>query len=133
MQLAGQLVTYIKRQALAAMSAVDRQLDLMTFAHQAFGDTGADPVTAPVDHQHRTPRFHLIAQHLPGVHYLKLAGTLERRPVGGGAGSGNDQIRALTFDQRAVDPGVAHHFYTCQGHFPLKVGAGTPELATPWQ
>ncbi|MNP21161.1 hypothetical protein D3C76_1137680 [compost metagenome] len=70
MQLAGQLVAHVQRQAFAAMGAIDRQLHLVALAYQAFGDAGADPVAAPVDHQHRAPRFCFIAQYLPGIHHL---------------------------------------------------------------
>ncbi|MNJ75345.1 hypothetical protein D3C77_724280 [compost metagenome] len=61
MQLAGQLIAHVQRQVFAAMGAIDRQLHLVAFAYQAFGDAGADPVAAPVDHQHRTPWLCLVA------------------------------------------------------------------------
>ncbi|MNN50403.1 hypothetical protein D3C81_1649870 [compost metagenome] len=131
MQLAGQLVAHVQRQVLPAVGAVDCQLHLVPLAHQAFGDARADPVAAPVDHQHRTPQLHFVAQYLPGVHHLQLAAALERRPIGGSASGGNDQVGAFALDQGAVDPGVAHDFHTGQGHFPLQVGAGAAELAAP--
>ena len=40
-----------------------------------------------------------IAQHLPGIHHLQFTRALERRPGGGSASGGNDQVGALALYQ----------------------------------
>jgi len=72
-QLASQLIAHVQRQVFPAMGAVDRQLHLMPGAGQAFGDTGADPVAAPVDHHHRTTDLYFIAQDRGRAHLYRYA------------------------------------------------------------
>lgn len=115
------------------MGAVDRQLHLMPGTGQTLGNAGADPVAAPVDDHHRPADLHLIAQYLPGVHHLQLTTAFEMRPVRFGASGDDHHVRFFLFDQGAIDPGVSHHAYPGQFHFPLQIGAGAAELAAPWQ
>ncbi len=67
------LVPHVERQRFSGGDPVDREPHRPAVLRQMLGDADADPIGAPVDHDHRLPDRRLTAQHRPRIHHLQCA------------------------------------------------------------